>query len=305
LAIDIGGSKCLIGLVSETGKIYVENRFVWDSLSREAILERIVREIDVLLKNRPADSFDVVGAAIPGLTNAEKGLWIESSFSGIRDWAIAEALARALGKPCAVDNDANAAALAEACYGGGKGIQDFLYITVSNGIGGAAFCGGKLLRGSGNNVFEIGHCTAVEGGRKCGCGRRGCLEMYASGPALARNYAELGGAPLADGEAAECADIARRAQAGEQAARETFRLEGRYLGFTLATACNLFNPQAVFLGGGVSMAFGLFEDSLKQTIRENLYQKANENLMVCRTGLGYDGALLGAAAVAFRHETGV
>lgn len=305
LAIDIGGSKGLVGLVSESGRILRKHRFLWNQLSKNGILRQIIQEVKRLTQDCPTEAFDLIGATIPGLANAEKGLWIESSFSGIRDWPIAQSLAEALGKPCAIDNDANASALAEARFGGGKGLWDFLYITVSNGIGGAAFCGGRLLRGYTNSALEIGHCMTVTNGRECGCGCKGCLEMYASGPAMAKNYLELGGRRLPNGEAAECPDIATRAREGEKAALETFRLEGEYLGYALATACNLLNPQVVFLGGGVSLTFDLFEESLKQTMHRHLYRKANENLTVLQTRLGYDGALLGAAAVAMERETGL
>lgn len=300
MAIDIGGSKGLVGLVGLDGRVLAKQRFVWEGeLTGPRIEARIIREAMALMARHPDVRPDVIGATIPGLANADAGLWVEASFSGIRNLPIAADLTGALNLPCFVDNDANAAALAEKRYGGAGELTNFLYVTVSNGIGGAAFCDGRLLRGQDNNAIEIGHCLAVEDGRPCGCGNRGCLEMHASGVGLSRNYRELGGLPLDDGGDAQCADIAQRARAGEKAALATFDLEGRYLGKALAAACNLLNPQRVFIGGGVSLVFDLFEQPLNQELHRHLYRRANAHLTVCRTALGYDGALLGAAATAF------
>lgn len=97
--------------------------------------------------------------------------------------------------PAAIENDARACALAERMFGAGKDVDDFFYVTVSNGIGGALFLNGALYTGALGNAGEIGHCTAVENGRPCGCGKRGCLEAHAAGPAISKNYLELGGTP--------------------------------------------------------------------------------------------------------------
>lgn len=302
LAIDIGGSKCVAGLVDERGTIHGKRRFVWQTLNEQAMLEDIYREGKALLKEHPDLSPSFIGASIPGLADPEKGLWVEASFSGIRDLPIAARLSEAFGLPAYIDNDGQACALAEHMFGVGRDTGDFLYITVSNGIGGSIFANGRLYGGTGGTAGEIGHCTVVENGRPCKCGLCGCLEAHAAGPAIARNYQELGGTPMPDGGTADAAEIARRARAGEEIAILVFHMEGMYLGKVIATACNLLNPAKVILGGGVSLAFPLFEDSLRETVNKHLYRNANPNLQILPTPLGYDGGLLGAAAVGFtRH----
>jgi glucokinase len=303
LAIDIGGSKCLVGLVDDQGSILDKRRFVWKRLNEQAMLEDIFREGRALLDGHPSLSPMFIGASIPGLADPEKGLWVEASFSGIRDLPIASKLSEAFGLTAYIDNDGQACALAERLFGAGRDAEDFLYITVSNGIGGSIFANGKLYGGLNGTAGEFGHCTVVENGRPCKCGLTGCLEAHAAGPGIARNYQELGGAPLSNGKLADAAEIAKRARDGEETALQVFRLEGMYLGKIIATACNLLNPAKVILGGGVSLSFPLFEESLWETVNKHLYRAANPRLQILPTPLGYDGGLLGAAAVGFtRHK---
>ncbi len=134
--------------------------------------------------------------------------------------------------------------------------------------------------------------TVEEDGRPCKCGKKGCLEAYAAGPGIARTYAELTGED-AGGEA-----IARRARDGEAAALEVFRREGVYLGRMIGMAVNLLSPELVILGGGLSLAFDLYKDSLLKTVESHVYLAANPGLRVAPTPLGYEGGLLGAAALA-------
>ncbi|MCL2545315.1 MAG: ROK family protein [Clostridia bacterium] len=299
LAIDIGGSKYVVGLVSRAGQILAKRRYAWTAAETGSVVRDIVHSAKALLAEHAAHSPRAVGATIPGLADPLRGLWVESSFLGIRNLPIAQALERELGLPAFADNDGQACALAEKLFGACRDTPDFLYVTVSNGIGASVFANGRLYGGSDGNAGELGHCTVVENGRPCKCGNHGCLEVHAAGPAIARNYTELGGRPLPDGSPADAAVIARRAREAEPEALAAYALEGEYLGKMLAVACNLLNPAKVVLGGGVSLAFPLFEQALKKTLWARLYRAANPNLAVLPTALGYDGGLLGAASVGF------
>ena len=299
LAIDIGGSKGVVGLISQDGSILSKRRFLWNELSKDKIVAKILQESQTLLTENPDLVPTVAGAVIPGLADPDKGIWIEASFSGIRDFPVATILSDALKLPVWIDNDGQACALAEKFYGAGREVADFLYLTVSNGIGGSVFSGGRLISGANGMAGEFGHCTVVQNGRPCKCGLNGCLEMYAAGPAIARNYTELGGDSLPDGKRPDAAEIARRAQAGEETARDVFRLEGHYLGTVIAAACNILNPALVIIGGGVSQAFSLFESAMLETINQHMYRNANPYVQIKPTCLGDDGGLLGAAAVSF------
>ena len=302
LALDIGGSKLMVGLATLQGTILCSEKFLWDALSPAAILAMIQEKASRMLVDYPQHQPSAIGVTIPGLADSAKGLWVESSFSGIENLAIAEELTNCFGLPAYIGNDAQACALAESYYGSGKGTDHFLYVTVSNGVGGALFLNGKLYCGARGNAGEIGHCVVVENGRTCKCGSKGCLEMYAAGPGVVKNYRELGGKSQMSGQPASAQLIAQLARTGDEAARKTFELEGYYLGKAIAAACNLLNPERVIIGGGISLAFDVFEQSLKSTFFQSIYQKANKNVIIEPTPLRYSGGLLGAVALVRRGD---
>lgn len=302
LCFDIGGSKYNVGLVREDGTVLAKTKSPWTQPGVQGMLEDLFQAGHAVLTQCPDVVPCAAGATVPGLADAAHGMWVEASFSGIQDLPIAQLLHQQFSLPVAIENDARACALAEHLFGAGKHVQDFFYITVSNGIGGALFVNGELYTGAFGNAGEIGHCTAVENGRPCGCGKRGCLEAHAAGPAIRKNYLELGGNVLPDGTAPDAKEIASRARAGEKAARDTYELEGRLLGRALAQAVNILNPARIILGGGVSLAFDLFYPALERELHQNIYLKASGNVAVMPTPLGYDGGLYAAAALALLRK---
>jgi predicted NBD/HSP70 family sugar kinase len=145
-----------------------------------------------------------------------------------------------------------------------------LYVTVSNGVGGALFLDGKLYGGDKGHAGEIGHCVVVEEGRRCNCGSKGASKCMPPAPVWVKNYRELGGDAQISGQPANAQLIAQLARTGDVIARKTFELEGYYLGKGIAAACNLLNPEKVIVGGGISQAFDLFEQSLKTPCTNHL-----------------------------------
>ena len=301
LAIDIGGSKFLVGLVNASGNIICVEGYPWTELSPEGVVRDIKKAVHELLAVNPSYHPTIMGATIPGLADPNKGLWVEASFSGIRNLAFASIMEAEFDLPVKLDNDGNACALAERLFGCCKGIDHFIWMTVSNGIGGSIFINGSLYNGSCGNAGEIGHIVVEEGpnARPCKCGLSGCAEMHASGLGLAKNYLSLGGKWNIDGEAPTAKTIADLAQAGDKTAIETFELEGLYLGRVIGGAINLLNPQKVVIGGGVSLSFDLFWPSLAKTLETHVYRNANPHFKVEPTALGYNAGLLGAAALCF------
>lgn len=299
LAFDMGGSKLVAGLVDRNGKVLWKKRREWSPRSGQEVMEALIALGREALSENPGLDPAVIGATIPGIANPETGAWLDASFSGIRDLPVAAELSQAFSLPAFADNDGQACALAERFFGAGRGVDDFLYVTVSNGIGGGVFCGGRLLRGTSDGAGELGHCTVVEDGRPCKCGKKGCLEVYAAGPGISLTYCELCGAEK-NGE-----ELARMAREGDEAALRVWELEGMYLGRAVAFAANVLNPRRVILGGGLSLAFPLYEAALWTAVKKNLFMRPNAGLEIMPTPLGYDGALLGAAAVAFRTDAGL
>lgn len=298
LAVDIGGSKYMVGLLGENGEIYAQKRYLCTENSGEKVMEGITAAIHKLSNENRDYQLEMIGVTIPGLADPKQGHWVEASFSGIHDLAVGPMLSGEFGVPVYVDNDGQACALAERLYGACRDIQDFIYLTVSNGIGGAVFVNDRIYYGAFGNAGEFGHVTVVEGGRRCKCGKYGCLEMYAAGPGIVWNYIELGGREFIDDKRADAKCIAALVEAGDPAAVEAFRLEGYYLGKVIAEACNVLNPARVIIGGGVSLAFPIFEKYLLEEVQRSIYINANKELKIMPSASGYNGGLLGAAAVA-------
>jgi glucokinase len=301
LAVDMGGSKFMIGLVKATGEILCKERYEWKELSPQGVVREVKEAVHRLLKAYPRYRPGVMGAAIPGLADPAKGLWVESVFSGIRDLPFGRIMEEEFGLPVRLDNDGRACAAAERMFGCCRGIDHFIWITVSNGIGGCIFINGGPYAGGGGNAGEIGHVVVEEGprARLCKCGHAGCAEMHASGPGLVKNYLSLGGAPQIDGEAPSAKSIDGLARRSDKAALAAYEMEGLYLGRAIAAAVNLINPQKVVIGGGVSLGFDLFWPSLERALHARVYRGANPNITVEPTPLGYNAALLGAAALSF------
>jgi glucokinase len=301
LAVDIGGSKFIAGIVNSSGEILNSEWSTWTELSPEGIVKDIKTTLHTLLENHSNYHPTVLGATIPGLADPIKGLWVEASFSGIRNLPFASLMEAEFGLPVKLENDGNACAKAERLFGCCKGVDDFIWVTVSNGIGGSIFANGNLYAGSSGNAGEIGHVVVEEGpnARLCNCGLSGCAEMHASGLGLAKNYISLGGKWEIDGELPSAKLIDTLARAGDKTAIATYELEGLYLGRAIGAAVNLINPQKVVIGGGVSLGFDLFWPSLAKTLETHVYRNANPALVVEPTALGYNAALLGAAALCF------
>lgn len=301
LTLDVGGSKYIVALLSREGEIIAKRGGVWKELTAEGVLSQLLAEARILMEETGIQPV-ACGVTIPGLADPKRGMWVEAQFSGIRDFAICDEIEKALGIPAYCENDGQAYALAEMVFGCCKDVKDFLFVNVSNGIGGAIVSGGRLLAGCSNFAGEIGHCNLIPGGRPCNCGQKGCLETYAAAAGIAQNYANLGGTPDENGKPAQAKLIAERARAGEAAAIETFELEGCYLGRIIAIAVNLLNPKRIVIGGGVSLAFDLFRESLERTLREQIYAYANSNFDVLPTPLGYEAGLYSAAAIAITQR---
>jgi len=211
------------------------------------------------------------------------------------------------GLPIAVTNDANAAALGELLFGSGRGLRDFIVITLGTGLGTGVVVNGELVYGHSGFAGELGHCIVEYGGRPCGCGLRGCLETYASATGLACTARELlaaSSAPSALRESAEPSALAvfAAAQAGDPIAREAFRRTGTTLGRKLADAVALTSPEAIFLFGGLAKAGELILEPTRKALDENLFHVFRGTVQVLPSGVPEDhAALLGTAALIWKE----
>ncbi|MHB8945581.1 MAG: ROK family protein, partial [Bacillota bacterium] len=231
------------------------------------------------------------GLGAPGPLDLAHGCLLEApNLPGWSGFPVVRQLWQALGLPVVLENDANAAAIGEHRFGAAAGLSDFLYVTLGTGIGGAVFMDGRLRRGTAGGAGEIGHLQVDPNGPPCGCGRRGCVEVFAAGPGLARAAGK--------GRAEE---VFAAAAAGDDGARDTLRTAGRALGRGLAFAVTLLDPQAVVIGGGLAGAapegLAVYLEAAGE-ITAGAFIPGGRRIPLVRGALGPDAGALGAAALA-------
>ena len=299
LCIDIGGSKILTGIVGETGHVLFRHKCLLHNITQDKLSEVILSECEAVLKSgvwksEDADKIDCIGVSIPGLTDPDKGIWIYAPFSHIQNFNVRTLLAERYHKPVYMENDGNICTLGEKRFGTAKNRSDFMWVTVSNGVGSGIFLNNRIYRGFSKGAGELGHIKVVDSGAKCPCGARGCLETYCAGPGIVRRYKEISGIK---GEIT-AEEISQRARNGDNDAILIFQEEGFYLGKGIAAAVNILNIPLVVIGGGIAGSFDLFEETLQATLKDYLFWDANRHLRIEKTGLGYEASLISAGACA-------
>ena len=303
LSVDVGGSKYLVGYVDVGGGVLCSERHEWESREPEAIVGQLARACEALRARHPdlAGREVAGGMTIPGFADPVRGVWVDSDDLAVRDLPVCELLSERLGIAFFGDNDCNACVLAEAYFGGAQGVRDFLYLTVSSGVGGGTMLAGELLYGAHAQSGEIGLTIVERDGRPSRSGnQRGPLEMYACTEGMARTFVESGGPGKVGGREPGGREIADLARSGDAAALRAVELEGRYLGRMIADADALLHPERVVIGGGISLLFDLMEPALSA----ELARLRDGAASVSATALGYEGALLGAAACGLRGWRG-
>lgn len=304
LAVDIGGTKYSVGLVSENGVIISKQKCTWWHISEESIIAEICTAMQNILDENPRIVVTAVGITITGLTDPVTGSWVSATYMGVYGLPIGKRIREKFGFPVYVENECNASAVAEKMFGLCGKTEHFMYLSVGNGIGGALFLDGKLYRGAFGAAGEVGSCRMDEIVlKKRSTRKRDTLENLASARGITDIYIKLGGKKKIDGEVPDALTISKMAKEGDLLACETFNIEGRYLGQVIASSCMLLNPEKVIIGGGVAMSFNLFKQSLLETVAQEAHIFAmGTPAKIQVTALGYDAGLLGAAAVALQAE---
>jgi glucokinase len=264
-------------------------------------IERLVRKI-----TRGVAPAAVVGVGVcaPGPLDAEAGVvWCIPTLPGWVDIPLAEWLHEALGRPVTLENDGVSAAIGEWRFGAGRGLSDFVYITVSTGIGGGVIADGRVLRGRGRLAAHVGHMTIDPQGAVCTCGNRGCWEALASGTAL-RDYArELAvRAPESvlsrRGVSIDARAVVEAARAGDELALQLVAREAELLGIGIVNLLHLYSPAAVVIGGGLSNGFDLLHAGIAGQLRARALPPFRD-IPVVPAELGQDAGVVGAASLVF------
>ena len=309
LGLDFGGTKLTAGLAL-AGEDELLARAQCPTPSDKSAREvfAAIAELARGLLREISQSPAAVGVSFGGPVDAATGRVITCHhLPGWDDVPLREWVEEAFNAPAAVENDANAGALGEWRFGAGRGCDDLLYITVSTGIGGGLILDGRLRHGLNSLAGEIGHMIVEPGGPVCTCGRRGCLEALAAGPAIARRARELLKAEpqrgqvlrrLAGGDLESITSkmVSQAAAAGDEVAQQALDEAARALGLGIANAATLLNPKLVVLGGGVIKAGERFLSVVRTVAQKQALQGIE--VRIVEAALGDDAPLWGAIALA-------
>ena len=305
IGVDVGGTNVKIALVSDKGKIIYSNSIPTRAeMGYEYTVNSMKEAINDLLKETKMKASDVegMGFGFPGQIDCKKGVVrLAPNIPGWVNVPIASIMEKEFGIPTRVDNDVRTATLGELNYGAGVGCENLVCITVGTGIGSGLVVNGKLVRGANNAAGEIGHIKLnMDGGPLCGCGDRGCLEAYASGPsivAMAEDYIRGGKSTkyreLANPDITPYI-VAVAAKEGDPVAKQIFRIMGEYIGKGLTSVVNLLNPEKIIIGGGVADAGDILLDPIRETIAKRAMTIQRE-VEIVPAQLGNTAGVIGAS----------
>jgi glucokinase len=307
IGVDLGGTKLLAGVVDDDLRVHHRTQRLVPRGDTARLLD-VVRE--AVEEARAAASAPVagVGFGIACLLDRRRGVAVSSVHLPIEDVAFGDVMRERIGLPVEVDNDANAAMLAEWRAGAAQGAEDAVMLTIGTGIGGGLVVGGRLARGAIGAGAELGHVTIDFDGPPCpgNCPNRGCLEAYVSGEALARDGFAAGrrepssglGRALASGRRITGPLVTELAWDGDEAARAIITRCGERLGAGLASLVNIFNPTVVVIGGGVIAAGEMLLEPARASLAQRALRPARDIVELRPARFGDEAGMLGAAAMA-------
>ncbi len=314
LGVDLGGTKILTAVTNSQGKMLSRDHNITPAQKgHEAVIQSILESAHRALEQADVaiSELTAVGIGAPGLSNPETGIIFTSpNLPGWRGIPLRDIMQEKLGKKTFLINDANAAALGEFYFGAARGARNFIYITLSTGIGGGIVVDGEIYSGAIGAAGEVGHMTIDDDGPICNCGNRGCWETLASGTALARearrrikegvttSILEYAGG---DVEKVTAQVIHSAAEQGDSLAEELIARTGYYVGVGLVNLINIFNPELIIIGGGLSNIGDMLLKPAFKVAEERAYKEAFRAVRFASAGLGRNSGVLGAAAFALRE----
>ncbi len=310
IGVDLGGTKLLAGAVDPALNVHHRATRTARGIAQSAVLDTVVDAVSEIRDaiEGASGTVDAVGIGIPCLIDQARGIAVMAVNLPLADLPFRDIMAERIGLPVFVDNDANAAMLAEWRYGAAIGAQDAALLTLGTGIGGGLVVGGALQRGSQGAGAELGHMVVQADGPRCQgfCPNNGCLEAMCSGTALAREAARIArerplsglGRALADGREISGALVTELAHDGDIAAIDALALIGSWLGVGIANLVNMLNPDVVVIGGGVIAAGELLLEPARAVVAERALSPSKEHVRIVSARFGAESGMLGAAALA-------
>ncbi len=309
IGVDLGGTKIAVGLVNEENEIVVKDTCPTGAeRENDAVTADIAMLIRSVMQKGKVDAENIayVGIACPGALNMDTGVVERACNLNMEMYPLAERLGEQIGMKIYIENDANAAALGEAAAGAAKGAKHSVMVTLGTGVGGGIIIDGKIYSGFNFAGGELGHMVIEHNGRQCNCGRKGCWEAYSSATALIARTAEAMEAdPKSDMHevtrtlgkvSGKTAFISQRN--GDATADAVVKEYIAYLATGIANVINLFQPQILCIGGGVSNEGAGLIDPLLEAIKEEVFTKNSERQTEIRIAkLGNDAGIIGAANI--------
>jgi glucokinase len=310
IGVDLGGTKLLAGAVDPALNVHHRATRSARGSDQAELLETVlgaVREVRDAIE-AASGTVDAVGFGIPCMIDQQRGTAVMSIHLPIADLPFRDLMAERLGLPVFVDNDANAAMLAEWRHGAAAGAREAALLTIGTGIGGGLVVGGALQRGSQGAGAELGHMVVLADGPRCqgNCPNRGCLEAMASGGALGREAQRIAherpdsglGRALAAGREISGPLVTELAHDGDPAAIDALATIGGWLGVGVCNLVNMLNPDVVVIGGGVIAAGELLLEPVRAVVAERALSPAREHVRIVPARFGAESGMLGAAALA-------
>ena len=311
IGIDIGGMSIKGAAVDSNGRVY--ERFSMPFIKGEpgeVTIHKLAEMVkEYIAANKLEKKIVGIGIGSPGTLDIEHGIVNYANNLGWNELPVADLMNETLPYPVRLTNDANAASLGEAKYGAGKSYQTIIMLTLGTGVGGGVIIDGKLFEGNQGKGGELGHTVIVVDGEPCTCGRKGCLEAYASASALIRETKKAmrlnkrslmwkisPEIDLVDGKVPFEA-----AKKGDKDAIEVLDNYIKYLGEGILNYCNIFRPNVIVLSGGVANAGAYLFDRLNAYVKERNYgYQSTPEVKIVPAELGYDSGKIGAAALFFK-----
>lgn len=313
--IDLGGTKILVLVADSRGSVLGTARVpTLATQGPESVIGRIVDAVHAAAAEAKVETNALLGAGVsaPGPIDTDEGVITDPpNLPGWHNVPLARILRERLGAPVALENDANCGAVGEHMFGAGRGYRHMLFVTISTGIGGGIIIDNELYEGASGAAGEVGHIGVSVDGPVCGAGHVGCLEAFASGTAIAARAREMiaaGGLPrtarIAEHDPPLSAKtVQMAAEQGETEAAAIISSAGRYLGIGLASLINVFNPQVIVLGGGLTNIGDAILGPAVETARARSFAQSFVDVRIVEGELGERVAALGAIAVARKRIT--
>lgn len=302
LGIDVGGTNTVYALVTEDGEIVKECKLrTLPERGPKALLQEM---LTVSKELTPDIAIQGIGIGLPGMIDVKRGIAIDCPNLGWKDVPVAEGFQQELAVPVFLDNDVRCVALAEKKFGAARSSENAICIALGTGIGSGVFVRGELLRGAYGAAGEVGHMNMIPvGGEACGCGNTGCWETLASATAVVRQarlalqHAHSMGLATELHEPLDGKQIADAARKGDPVAGTVIREAGRFLGLGLVNLVNLFNPDLIVIGGGLSLAGEVLFNPAEEELKRRALPYPASRVRLTRAELGDSAGVIGAAVL--------